>query len=341
MDICAFVNSKDISAYLKQINYRFHSLEAAWLVYTCRRLSYEEKKQAWNEIIATMPDCEVPSRYNCKGWKSLHAFLSKYIEVTDGELQEFFHDEPSVGYVYGYSYLYQGDNRWTEEYEHIYPSSKSCLEAYKAEAAYMDEDLPDGTGMLRYRLRRNNLSDPEDIMDIEFFGNGQPACVFRNTKRTKETDEILNKSFEGLWFDFPTPFQKGDIVWVPEEEYNIVWNCDGGFVLTSLSTWDPPEFMKKSGDITDMNGWGYFVNPDGTVYHECMVNYMNLEFYKGPYKLNERILPALSKFVKGEIGVDLLLCAYRRILLDYAADDIMLRSWYAPDILKEIGIGDE
>ena len=74
---------------------------------------------------------------------------------------------------------------------------------------------------------------------------------------------------------------------------------------------------------------------------QYMVNYMNLELYKGPYKLNERILPALSKFVKGEIEVDLLLCAYRRILLDYAADDIMLRSWYAPDILKEIGIGDE
>lgn len=69
-----------------------------------------------------------------------------------------------------------------------------------------------------------------------------------------------------------------------------------------------------------------------------MANYMDLEFYKGPYKMNERILPALSKYIKGEIPVDLLLCAYRKVLLDLAADDVMLKSWYSKDMLEEIGL---
>lgn len=62
------------------------------------------------------------------------------------------------------------------------------------------------------------------------------------------------------------------------------------------------------------------------------------EYYTGSYKLNERILPVLSKFMKGEIEVDLLLCAYRKILLDVAAADIMLKSWYSDEVLKELGL---
>jgi hypothetical protein len=85
-----------------------------------------------------------------------------------------------------------------------------------------------------------------------------------------------------MWFDFPTPFKKGDIVWVPSVENRINWNCDGGFVLRGISTWEPSDFMKKSGDNSDMNGFGYFVNPNGTIYHEVMFNYMDLEFYPAP-----------------------------------------------------------
>ena len=32
---------------------------------------------------------------------------------------------------------------------------------------------------------------------------------------TDEMHYILDCSFEELWFDFPTPFEKGDIVWLP------------------------------------------------------------------------------------------------------------------------------
>lgn len=69
-----------------------------------------------------------------------------------------------------------------------------------------------------------------------------------------------------------------------------------------------------------------------------MYNYMDLEYYNGPYKLNEKILPALSKFIKGEIEVDFLLCVYRKVLLDVASDDIMLKSWYPKEMLEELGI---
>lgn len=33
MNIFDFINSKDIKEHLKNINYQFNSLEAAWLIY--------------------------------------------------------------------------------------------------------------------------------------------------------------------------------------------------------------------------------------------------------------------------------------------------------------------
>ena len=36
MDILRFVNSKDIKRHLKEADYKFTPLEAAWLVYQCQ-----------------------------------------------------------------------------------------------------------------------------------------------------------------------------------------------------------------------------------------------------------------------------------------------------------------
>lgn len=149
---------------------------------------------------------------------------------------------------------------------------------------------------------------------------------------------MIDESFDGMWFSFPTPFKKGDIVWIPKPESDINWNCDGGFVLLGIITWDAPEYIVREGDAYDMCAYGYFVNPDGTVYREVISYYMGLEYYTSPYIPNEKNLPALSKLVKGEVEVDFLLCAYRKVLLDVAADDVMLKCWYSEDSLKEVGV---
>lgn len=47
MDFYSLINSKDIREYLFGREYQFTTLEAAWLVYACRRLSYVEKKEYW------------------------------------------------------------------------------------------------------------------------------------------------------------------------------------------------------------------------------------------------------------------------------------------------------
>ena len=51
LEICRFVNSKDIRKYLMDIHYVFSASEAAWLVNQCYRATLQEKMDAWMQDI--------------------------------------------------------------------------------------------------------------------------------------------------------------------------------------------------------------------------------------------------------------------------------------------------
>ena len=92
------------------------------------------------------------------------------------------------------------------------------------------------------------------------------------------------------------------------------------------------------GDSSDMLVWGFFQDPDGRIYHECEFNYMDYEYYKGQFNGPRRLLIALSNFVKGNIRVELLLTAYRKVIMDEVCDDVMLHSWYSKEELSLAGL---
>lgn len=332
MDIFSFVNSKDIREYLRKIEYQFNSLEAAWLIYMCHHLTYEEKKTAWKQVISTMPDCEIPKQMNHLTVKGIHAVMERYMTIVDEAVADFIKESADHRYVYMYSYLYEGDASWEENFQTIYGSLDACMSAYKK-----DEDEYGDDRIIKYRIRRQELDNPELVSEMEYNGKGQLLNIVKYYAENEKDNDILNYFFEALWLNFPTPFAKGDIVWIPSKENKLGWDS-GAFVLDNMDTWNPVEGLEKWGDYSDMCGAGYFVNPNGTVYYESVCNYMELEYYPGPYKLNERILRPLSYYIQEKIEVDLLLCAYRNVLLDVAADDIMLKSWYPKELLKELDL---
>lgn len=342
MDIFSFVNSSDIREHLKKLDYKFNSIETSWLIYQCKSLSYVDKKKAWLELIDTMPDCEIEERPWCKSRKSLHDFLREYIAANDELIEWFYKEELEGRYVYTYSYYYKGDPGWTEEHWTSYPSLQACIDAFYKDIYDLGEiygGTPEENGIEEYEFRKQSLDNVEDEMRIRFMGKGEPDFVEFYAELKEEKWEILHDFFEGLWLDFPTPFKKGDIVWEPEDMNNIKWDMDGPFVLEGISTWEPAEYMKRSGDNSDMTAYGYFVNDvDGTIYNEVSHTYMNLEFYKGDCTGNMKILPALSKYIKGEVDIVFLLTVYRKIMFDLASDHIMLHSWFPKEWIRDVGI---
>ena len=113
MNIFRFINSKDIREHLRKLDYQFNSLETAWLIYQCREATIEEKHKAWEELIETMPDCEILKRFNTAPQPSLHDFLKKFMELEDRFVTQFLEDNHGDTYADDKPYVYQ--------FEFLYP----------------------------------------------------------------------------------------------------------------------------------------------------------------------------------------------------------------------------
>ena len=121
--------------------------------------------------------------------------------------------------------------------------------------------------------------------------------------------------FEGMWFAFPTPFRRGDIL------INRVIS-EKPFVLNDIHTWGSKEMLEngyseedgmvknadktverlmKHGDTSDMNYSGCYVNENARngfyVFSEVFRNYLYLERYTGPLIGEQRALTSLVSYL--------------------------------------------
>ena len=340
MDILRFINSKDIREHLRSIRYEFNSLETAWLIYQCHDATIDEKHKAWNELIETMPDCPIEKRLNTVAQDSLHAFLRQYIELEDRYLNEFcderhadtFNDDKP--FVYKIKYIYEDGTEY--EWDTVF----SCLNALYESIMEPEEDVISiqCTKMQIDRLDSRQIAYLNPSFEFLRLDPGRIDC-------DKEWD-LFGGVFDGLWFEFPTPFQKGDIVWNPDQPEGF---CAGPFVITGVCLDDiesdkTKENIRKDGDSSDMCARGFFLNEDGGIYGECMSNYMDLEFYNKELTGSKRTLIALSNFLKDEIDPALFARAYHQIIttgyaensipLDYLKSGMILAGLSKPEHIK-------
>ena len=135
---------------------------------------------------------------------------------------------------------------------------------------------------------------------------------------------VISEFFDELWFNFPVPFKRGDIVslcsrYHPEDREPIVIDS----IIFPFDC-DEEEYIKKRrecGDTSDMNIWGYAADMEWVsgyrgIYHEVWWNYMDAEYYRDELKGYNRVLKPVRNWLKGELGeeLDLLLAGYHRIM---------------------------
>ena len=308
MNVYRFINSKDIREHLEAIKYPFGSLEAAWIIYQCRFASLEEKHAAWRELIRTMPDCAIEERPNIEAHDSLHRFLAAYMERETKLLHAFCEND---GGIYRWMECQEDGVRF--EHPGIYTDYAKCCDRISREIG----DNEDGE-IASYLVTKTYPDAEEPCMQSELSAEGELLSV--------RESQAGPDPFEGLFFVFPTPFQKGDIVWEP----NTQGYCKGPFVLTGVSGEAEAPGHRRGGDNSDMTAWGYFQDESGNIYHETMWNYMDLEYYRGPLTGKQRVLRALGNCLKGEIDEGLFARAYHAILTEEYAGSLVPR-----DITKE------
>ncbi len=98
MDFYSFVNSKAIGDHSRSINYEFNSLEVAWLIYSCKKLTYQQKKEAWTELMKLLPD--TPVSRGGDNWKTIYELIPLYINCADAMIDEFYKEDSDQEFVY-------------------------------------------------------------------------------------------------------------------------------------------------------------------------------------------------------------------------------------------------
>lgn len=326
MDICSYINSKPIREYLKDINYDFNSKEAAWLIWQCFSIPLEEKHKAWKQLIQEMPDFDLGERFSYLPGNSLYELIRRSIKHDEECLKIF--EKKEAGAVYRYRFYCFGNHSWCEDYEGVYSSLEECWNE-------IEEDMDLNIEVVE--IRKQYIST-NSMIEVRYEPRNRTVLDIYSNYNDDVNENKIDDSFTEMWFNFPVPFEKGDIL-VPVHKTgpNYLWSEWGPFVMDSITPWEKElnERMKNEiwGDSSDMLAWGYFQDPDGRIYHEGTHDYMNLDYYKGPFNGPRRLLIALSNFVKGKIRLELLLTAYRKIIIDEFCDDVMLRSWYCEEEL--------
>lgn len=328
-----YINSRDIRAHLRSLNYEFSSLEIAWLIWQSKDTSLGDRHRAWLKLIETMPDCSIEERLNTLPQESLHAFLKKLIDVEKRLLNLFEHSRDEA--VYSFRYREPGERHWNECETLFYGRDCSawvnCLGAIAEQVEIAD----------RIIVRKRWLNGTHRDIKIEMDGLRR-ICKVVSNEVTDEEYPYLCEGLDGLWFDFPTPFRIGDIV-VDCRRTALDHDDDmlSPFVYDDSAL---PETARKNllknGCNLDMTAYGLFQDmTSGELYSECMHGYMNLEYYHGELKGKQRVLKATSNYLKGEISIELYSHAYRKILDE---ENIKHRyCWYTEEGQKLAGLIDD
>ena len=194
---------------------------------------------------------------------------------------------------------------------------------------------------------KKSIPDSDKYIECTFLKNGDILEVYTvdpDDKNDEKKDYMLR--FDGLWFAFPTPFKKGDIVYQPDR-YEIE---QSPFVLFDMSSWGEKELRENGytdeniikqvsyliktheqyGDNTDMLAGGYYADKFGVIYWEHTLDtYLNLEYYDGELLGEKRVLIALSNYLRNNIDISNFAKAYRTIMNETQIEYIKEHTCYA------------
>lgn len=325
-DITKYLNSKDVADYWKKIGFeeRCTPQQAAFIIWNSRKVSLDEKISAWERLIDESADCPLANERQCKNMDlpahltgSLHNFLGEYISLCKQLKEQFYASGDSA--VYKFRTYYFGDSDWYEDRK-IFANADECFKnAFD-------------TGVAIIRIKEQWISSERAI---EITAKGDGTIVFIDADGLPEEQANIFQAFEWMWFNFPTPFKRGDIVASHNSPFGLDLCHLHPFVLTNLCTWGSEEYrqdgisdkdgeyeyadkrvawLTEGGDISDMTAHGYFVNDDGSIYYECMHSYLDLEYYEAAPHSHYCTLTAFSNYIKGKIDGELLAVAYHNIL---------------------------
>lgn len=346
MNIYQYFNSPDVATHLRKIEHPFTAAEAAYVVNECLSATLEEKIAAWKEIISAYPDHSMEQRPNMDAIDSVHSFLRQYISVQQKKLSIFMEEENCV---YDFSYVRAVPGEARIENNQLFCNVKDIV-AYCMEA--LSEDA-----ICHIIIRKRCLAHGTNHSGNLYLNSDyQPIRV--EIDNLPEQEAKIDNAFDAMWFSFPVPFRRGDIV-IDRSTYGNaakpmvvddlpIWyaaDCiRNGMLLTSpdLARKDARiDRNKESGDNSDMAALCCYVRDDGILWSDFSGNYLHFEYYREPLCGRHRLLQPLGAFLSGTINPELLCNACCQIYKQIELDEMKKAAkWYTKEALVAAGMMD-
>ena len=331
------INSRAIGDYCREIKYKFNTEELAVLVHRNNRINIDEKIAKYQDLIDNYPDMEVIERINCKHYDSVKELIKKEIERNKRTYEDFLREDKNAVYTW-YEYNTGTRAKYTN-YEIINNLKNNYIETYKS----IEKDINEYNETSSFTIVKKFFNKKEKIIYANYdVINKKPRLV----KIYYEEDGYIEDTFldiDNIYVYMPTPFKKGDILISSEQASMKNVGDDGNtFVLEYMSTWreNIKEYLAKGNhDSSDMIGYGYYLYEDEAKFVlDDKWDYDSFEYYEGELKGNNRILKAISSYLKGKIGIELLIHAYD--LFKIESINKAMPDFYTEEGLKLAGFTD-
>lgn len=303
MNVCRFLNSKDLASYLREIRYEFSLPEAAFIVERSRLASLEEKVAAWRELADTMPDCGMRERQNMDRIPSFKQFLHDYMALKEQEISHFYEPEGCV-YCSDYGGGGYGDK--------LFSSAQDCIE-------YLSANLDGANEGASLEIVKCPISKSKAPVGGRLYLNRHMQVMGVTVYGETDDEQQLSIQFEGMWFAFPTPFKRGDIV------RDASSDGSHAYVLSCLCTWNRAECLsnglpqqcwnvknadrmldihRKDGDTSDLWWSAYGMGKDGLWLDDMGSSYLDVERCADNLNEANQWAYVVSALIKGEIRYD-------------------------------------
>ena len=300
MSIFDFINSPDIREHWENIGFVPNTIESAWLIWQCNTLTVAQRHSAWEEIISNMPDCPIPPSSHYPEQPSLKGYLRELIDKQNEARDDFFQVSETAYYNGGLQTT--NSNGWDPT---AFTTFDACVE-------HLDHYEFDPEKNLRYEITKFKLAGQEYTEEY--------TAVFDSNMNMMAIESMyFDNIFSKLYFFFPLPFEKGDILVRSQNKTTTiaVENPCWENVVVYLS--HGCENDPSQATYEDMKLKGYFGYFDG-VRLESKHSYLDFEFVKGNLEGTNRFLTITSEFLKGKLDISDYAEMYHLIKADMVRD---------------------
>ena len=332
-DLKTFLNSKDIAEHWRKTGFVCTPVQAAYIIWQSHEKSLQEKHEAWKELMETTPDCPFAEgrrkeRMVRRGipealTDSLHAFLRAYMALEDRTLERFYREEANIAYGYRSFPESSYEAEWHNDFW-LYRTAQDCLDDVNGEAPRND--------LAVVEVKKYWIGEV-DVIEAQMRADGTVMSLY-DEGWTEEEFSFMWSGFRELWFDFPMPFQCGDLLIRKNSPFLGEVERPQPFALIRLGTWGRTEAQamgesersaaisesllkhrRESAGSREMRARGYFLK-DGSLQENDVERCLDLEYCREELKGEMRILKALSLYRKGQIGAELLLKTYHIVRME-------------------------